>query len=366
MAQMLATEKEFFELVGKQMNGNEYTPVSVGRKSKISNDNRTWMKSLRNLDFSNSEELRKLAPEKVFKSPINYSKTYQMVGDKMEFGEAVADDRLFGIVGEKSQKLYSVKTKVYEVVQHYDIVSAFADASDDTGVTVFGKLYDNNGKMNIMAFFANTDMGVEFNKGEVFALGMRVYNSHNGQTAFGGSATAVRQICSNLMSWGETLGYGKWKHYLEEADVVSSFAGIIKDYMNKIPLFKDRMEAMQNVTFTLDEAECALWGITLNPSNVLSIKENINGLNPEIKGDTVSAWDLLNAGTAYFSHRTAGDNMVESAIKGLERLEGLSIARSYDGIIAKGADRRKKYWDHVKAVQEGKVIDLTNAKIEVF
>lgn len=358
MSQILATEKEFFGLYNRQMNGNEYTPVSVGRKTKISDSNRTWMKSLRNLDFSNAQELRELAPEKVFKSPINYSQTYEVIDGNTQFGTLVEDDRLFGIVGEDSKKLYSVKTNQYHIIQHKDIINAFANASDDTGIRVFGKMYDRQGRMNVMTFFADADMGVEFNKGEVFALGMRVFNSHNGTTTFGGSAIAVRQMCSNLMAWGETLGQGAWKHNLHASNIIDSFVSLIKGYLDKIPVFQNRIEEMQNIILTKDEAECTLWGIGLPTTNVLSIMANIKGLNPEIQNtDEMTVWELNNAGTGYFSHRTAGDNMVASNLSGLEALEKLSVVGSYDGIIQKGAERRQKYYDSLKTM------DLTNATV---
>ena len=350
----MLSRDEFFALAGLKTTENDYTPVSVGRRNKVSNSDRTWMKSLRNVNFTNADELKALSPERVYDGDVIIP-VERINEEGVAYIDQTPQKRYKAIIGEVSKQTYAIKSNMYHAVQHTDILDAFAQASQDTGIPVFGRMTERSGRMNAMVFFADPSMGVEFNdlgphtfmgreNQEAFALGVRVYNSHDGTTGFGGSAIAVRRLCTNLMAVGETLGDAHWKHYTKMGEVTTAFSHLIEGYMNQIPVLADRIHELQEEVFTLDEAECALWGISLEPVNIRSIMSNLNGLNQEIEGGAsqITGWDLYNASTAFYSHRTAGDTMTETNISSSNRIEKFMLENG-DKLVSIGEDRKRRW-----------------------
>lgn len=292
---------EFFGMAGIGNVETEYTPVSIGKGNKIRNGNRSWIESLSRANFHSAEELRMLTPENVSEKNI-----YFMDG-------AGAFNQVMGkkaLVGDISGKAYDVHSNKYQVVQHSLMTESVAQASVDTGIPVFGKMNDEGNRMSINAFFADPDCNIDFGSSQKdpYMLGVRAYNAHDGTRGFGAEIIGVRAICQNMTGFGKVLGECKWKHFIAQEKVTDIISDMIQGYMDKVPVLKRRIEAMKSEELTLDEVECAYWGIKIQAHNIEGIMGNIEGLVPEIKhkDGKVSLYDAFNGLTAFNSYSNGG------------------------------------------------------------
>lgn len=328
-----------------------YTPISLGKGNKERNGLASWISNLRKVDFHDSAELRALTPENVTEMPVYVNGQNQT--------------KYKAIVGDNTSKVYSIKSNRYQPVQHGLMMNAIADASEQTGITVFGKMNDEGGRMSIHAYFAdpdcNVDLGGTFihgeNKADPFMLGVRGFNSHTGQTGFGAEIVGIRAICSNMCGFGDVLGRVSWKHFVKEENVADLVSQMISGYMDKVPVLKDRIEAMRNEEITISEAECLLWGIRVGPFKTEGIMAHLPELNPEIRysNGKVSVYDMWNATTAYNTYSNTGGsefNRMDFANRASDLITA-DIAR----VIDAGAVARQKYLDSLKE------IDLTGATV---
>ena len=345
------SREAFFGMAGLTENTTEgaYTPISLGKGGKVRNGNASWIANLRKLDFTDATQLRALVPENVTATKVYVN------------GEEQTKYR--AIVGDNTHKVYSIKTNKYKPVQNKTLLDSLATVSEETGIQVFGKMNEDGGKCSINAFFADPDCNIDFgdvhmgNK-DPYMLGVRAWNSHTGQTGFGASIIGVRFLCSNMVSFGDVLGEVKWKHFVEEGDVISKVSDMLTSYMDQVPVLKNRIDAMRNEELTLDEAECALWGIRISPFKTESIMSNLPELNPEIRGKNgkVSVYDVFNATTAYNTHsNTGGSEFGHSDISNRAQRFITQIGK-IERIIDDGREFRQEYLDNLKMTPENTAI----------
>ena len=154
------------------------------------------------------------------------------------FLDETPQKRFKAIVGDDSKTVYSIRSDKYHAVQHSQIVEALVEASEETGIQVFGTLNDKGGNLNVHAFFADPDCNVDLStaQDDPAMLGVRCFNSHNATTRFGAEIIGVRYLCSNLCSVGDVLGRMSWNHKVESKDIVSSLANLITRSVDKVPV----------------------------------------------------------------------------------------------------------------------------------
>lgn len=290
-----------------------------------------------------ADELRTIQPEHV----SEYRIVVPMERQDEDGGYYIDDtpqDRYKAIVGDNTHRVYTIRSDRYHAVQHQDIVESLVQTSYETGIRVFGKLDDRNGNLNVHAYFADPDCNIDLSghHSDPVMLGVRVYNSHNGSTRFGAMMTGVRYLCSNMVGFGSVLGEVSWNHRAEGKDIVAHMTDMITRAFDRVPVLQDRIEAMKAEELTLDEAECALWGISLNPYKVEAISTHLEGLNQEYFGNPTQ-FDLWNAGNAYTTYSVSGGSY-QSKNNELGHMELLmNDPAGFARIIDKGHIRREEY-----------------------
>ena len=81
-------------------------------------------------------------------------------------------------------------------------------------------------------------------------------------------------------------------------------------------------------------------------------------LNPEIKPESISAFDIYNASTAFVTYRVGGAHMVDSNLRLSDKIQTILTAKT-DRLIDAGNRRIAKYKEEV-----GKT--ATQSRIEVY
>lgn len=329
------TRAEFFGMAGlTNPTEGAYTPISLGKGNKIRNGNASWIANLRHIDFRDADQLRALTPETVTATDVYVNGTLQ--------------DKYKAIVGDNTQKVYSIRSDRYKPAQNKMLVDALASASDATGIQIFGKMSEERGRMSMNAFFADPDCNVDFGEhhgagSDPYMLGVRAYNSHTGETGFGAEIIGVRWLCSNMCAFGDVLGKVRWNHFVREENVVDLISGMIEGYMDRIPVLQDRITAMRNEIITVDDAENALWGVRLGAFRIEGIMAHLPKLNPAIPNlaRDVSVYDIFNATTAYNTYaNTGGSEWGKTDVS--HRAQDL-ITSNIQDLIDKGAKIKEEY-----------------------
>ena len=339
--------EQMAKLAGIEFEFNQaYTPVTVGKKNLVTIPRNTWADQFRNLNFTNISELRAITPENVTAKPVFY-KTGE---DFIEMKNKKA------IVGDTSGQTYAIHSDRYEPIQHSIIVQAMADACNDTSLNVFGHFdEDGKGRFNGYGTFANPDvhinLGVENGFEDPVMLGMRFFNSHNGDSKFGGEIFGIRAVCQNYMAWGETLGNIKIMHFKSEENVAEELAKILMGFVDRIDALKDRVHYIRDTPVTIDEQEAILWGIGLPEGYIENILTHKQMLNPEMVTSKGSVWDIYNASTAFVTYHVGGSHTIDMNHWLSQKIEDILVANT-DKLIDKGIASKEKYLEQLDKQRE--------------
>lgn len=345
--------EQMFALAGLDYHEETYTPVTVGKKNKVTRPTKIWADQFRNLNFTNVQELRAITPENVTARQCYYAK---------EDGSFGIVDGKFAIVGDDTANTYAIHSDKYQPIQHSVIVEAMADACQDTSLSVFGHFDESKGRFNGYGTFANPDVHVHLGFDKVqddpVMLGMRFFNSHNGDSKFGGEIYGIRGACQNYMALGDVMGKVKIMHFKSEENVADELAKILMGFVDKVDALQDRVHYIRETPVTADEQACLLWGIGMNPDYIENVLTHKMLLNPEMEFNKGSVWDIYNASTAFITYHVGGSHTVRMNLSMSEDVEQM-LVQNIDKLIDKGADRREKYIEEMQS-------RVAKAKVQVI
>lgn len=341
--------EKLFKLAG--ITGKFYQPATVGKRNKMTMPKNVWGDQFYNLNFSNVEELRALAPENVSSVPVYVKQGDQFVPVSNEYR---------AIVGDDSKQTFAIHSKKYDVVQHRVITDAMAYACEDTSLSVFGHFDECKGKFNGYGSFANPDVHIDLgeNHEDPVMLGMRFYNSHCGDAKFGGEIFGIRYVCGNYMAWGDLLGKVSIRHFKSEQNVVDELGKILRGFVDKVDALKDRVHYIRDVKLDVEDQEALLWGLGLRQQHVENMMTYRQFLNPEIDTGSVSAFDIYNVGTAFVTYRVGGGHMVDGNLRMSDRIQSI-LTQNIDRLIDDGQRKKTRYFEELAKRQPIQKVMLT-------
>lgn len=329
--------EQLFELAG--ITGKMYQPATVGKKNKMTLPKNIWGDQFCNLNFTNLEELKAIQPENVTALPLFTAENGQY---------APVSNNYKAIVGNESKKTYAIHSDKYDVVQHSVITDAMAMACEDTSLSVFGHFDEKDGRFNGYGSFANPDVHIDLGecKEDPVMLGMRFYNSHCGDSKFGGEIFGLRMVCGNYMAWGDVLGKVSIRHFKSEENVADELGKILMGFVDKVDALKDRVHYIRDTKLTVDEQEAILWGATLPQQQIESMMTYRQFLNPEIEPESVSAFDIYNVATAFVTYRVGGGHMVQGNLWLSDKIQNI-LTQNTDRLIESGEKAKTKYYEEL-------------------
>lgn len=330
--------EQLFKLAG--ITGKMYTPVTVGKNNKTVRPKNIWGDQFCNLNFTNLEELRAIQPENVTSKPL-----FTMTDDGKFVG---VSNNARAIVGDDTGNTYAIHSDKYDVVQHSVITDAMAFACEDTNLSVFGHFDEERGRFNGYGSFANPDVHIDLGEcmEDPVMLGMRFYNSHNGDSRFGGEIFGLRMVCGNYMAWGDILGKVSIKHFKTEEKVADELGKILRGFVDKIDALKDRVHYIRDVKLDLSEQEALLWGIGVSPLAVENMMTYRQFLNPEIEAESISAFDIYNVGTAYITYKVGSSHSINHNLRMSDKVQSI-LTEDLDEIIGRGERAKTKYLEEL-------------------
>lgn len=341
--------EQMLKLAGIEYDFNKaYTPATVGKKNLITRPKNIWADQFRDLTFTNIGELEKVAPEDVTARDVFYK-----TGD-----DFIEVKNRKAIVGNTTGQMYAIHSDKYEPVQHSVIVQAMADACRDTSLSVFGHFDEDRGRFNGYGTFANPDVHINLGVNNGFEdpvmLGMRFFNSHNGDSKFGGEIYGIRAVCQNYMAWGETLGKVSIMHFKSEENVADELAKILMGFVDRIDALQDRVHYIRDTPADIDEQEALLWGIGMPAGYIENILTHKAQLNPEVLVSKGSVWDIYNASTAFVTYHVGGNHTVNMNLGLSERIENI-LLKDADKLISQGVKNKEKYLEQIEQREKTKI-----------
>ena len=230
-----------------------------------------------------------------------------------------------------------------------------ADAVHDTSLNMFGHFDEDKGRFNGYGTFANPDvhinLGVENGFEDPVMLGMRFFNSHNGDSRFGGEIYGIRAVCQNYMAWGDVMGKVSIMHFKSEENVAEELGKILRGFVDKVDALKDRVHYIRETPLDLDEQASVLWGIGLNAGQIENILTHRKELNPEIGESKGSMWDLYNASTAYVTYHVGGAHTVKMNLNISDKIQQM-LTQKADDLITRGEKAKSKYEEQLDAPRQ--------------
>ena len=195
-------------------------------------------------------------------------------------------------------KLATIATKNYTLVQHKDVSDAFIEALQNLNLDVKGKIQQLDGKMYITAFFKNIDLIEDDATG--IMNGIRLINSFDGSTAIRGEVYAQRLVCSNGMKISKFFTEVKRSH-IGTINVKKLIEGFIHNVINQ----SKQLQAFVSEAM----AESVEWDIAkkLFEHIFKKTKKHCRVLLEELQAEyqekgKLTRWDIYNIVTAYATH----------------------------------------------------------------
>ena len=336
------TREQFLRLAGVDADYHPYTPSSIGRNNSIiKNNKRTFATNMRNLEFIDSNELRRLRPQAFQRKPIF-------------FKDDDGNDREFSgykcIVGAKKMDSIAIVSDKYKVIQHRVMIDAMSDAADDCGVRIFGKTFEKGGRFTGYAWFSNSGHHIYLDdeRHDPMILGFRFYNSCLGDCVLGGEIVGIRMVCQNVGVYGDILGQMNLRHFKGVNYVSDKISDVLKSYILRKEHFNDVIHNMKGETFEKEDQENILWGLRFDPMTIERVMTNIGSLNPEIVNPKqVNLFELYNATTAYISYRSGSDSQILRNNELSSKISKIFTMNASE-LIDRGAQEKKNYYDSLE------------------
>lgn len=270
------------------------------------------------------------------------------------------------IVSARSDKVYSVMSDRYQVMQDREITLPLLEAMTDTGIKPVGRIDGaGTGLTRGHVILTNPEFKVRLlqNYDDNVMLGVRFWNSYTGQSSFGAEMFGVRMVCVNYNLWGSILGRFSQKHMAFNNDqAMQAYADLITSSLDKVPTLKDLVEKAAATVIVGVEVPDLLWGLGLPLKEIDGIAADPTYYAPEIAKQGYTAWTLYNAATAAITWRKGSGKSIDSTESYARKVVDLLDEQNHDKLIERGRARAKAYEENLKRLAKKRA----EAKVEVL
>lgn len=261
------------------------------------------------------------------------------------------------VIGNATNECYSVRSDVYVPVMNNDVIDAVVKVCNKHGLVPNGVVNVNEGRMNAYVFFNNvigdpTAMSSSHKiisvHGEEAGIGLRVFNSYTGQTAFGAEPMMVRFICSNGAFLGSILSGISMKHTKKSEELFNLLPALIEETMGKTDFLSDLLLAAEDTPINLPDLVGVLWGLNLPKGAIDDILKQPEVYEPNLI-QNLNALTAFNAVTAYITYRDGAEKSQVTETLSHKATDLLTL--DLREIIDFGEERKQKYEENLKEQQ---------------
>jgi hypothetical protein len=231
--------------------------------------------------------------------------------DAYQTGDStILDKEHFAVFNLEQQKVASIVSKQYQVVQHTHVVNEVVEALTNLNIQCDANVRNAGNKIFVDISFNNSKLYVK--EGEEFFSGIRIVNSYDKSTGIMVLPHLVRLACSNGMV--VNVGWVKEFNVAHSSKIANDFAKIIPQMIQSITEKSEQFKALVNGCIE-DSIEWEIMDRIMNgllnnrKRHFEAIQERLKesvGTNPPTR------WDLYNAVTNYATHGQQLKPTVES------------------------------------------------------
>jgi len=227
------------------------------------------------------------------------------------YDSTVPTDNYIGVWNKTTSHLSCVASRRYGIVQHRDVLEAFADTLQEVGLNIRGGIhYDEKGdEMRVQVFFQDEEKLIK-DDAKGIQLGVRLINSYNLTNSLRGEMWGLRLVCSNGMKLpGFEAVYRR--NHMGVIDVKKGMTDFVKTIIERRPVIEKLV--MKNIEETLEyELSVKVF------QKLFEVKKHRKILLNKLeayKGKRFTKWELYNMVTNYATH---GQGLRISAIDWLQ------------------------------------------------
>jgi hypothetical protein len=193
------------------------------------------------------------------------------------------------IIREDNSKLIAIQKKSYKLVSNAEVIEPVLTELDNLTTDWYideSHSFVEDNRMRLQVTFP--ELTLNDGRSDI-AMSLFIHNSYDGSEGVRMYWGAIRAICSNGMVFGETLAKFYSKH--TSGIVVENLKEQIEETYDQIPVIKQRIEILQNLSVTKE--------LTDNITDKLG-----KGITKYVEEQEYpeSQWKLYNYLTYYISH----------------------------------------------------------------
>ena len=272
--------------------------------------------------FDNRNQLKSILtslPEAEFRS-VQKGKVVEKEGDSSDFRDKLselevptheidedAESDAVLIYNRDTGKLASQGTPQYDIIQHREAIEPVAEALEELGLDVKGRIKVRN-EGNVIQYIGQT--GREFTvNGEDYGIGFQLVNTYNKSSSVSLKGFYIRQVCSNGMIGRVDLGVGELRRqHRGEVEIVERYKEWFQNLLDTEKVQKIISQA-QDDFFDREDIIRVLGNVDLPETKYDEIAELIepnSQQNVSVPEGKVTRKQLYDAVTNYITHELEG------------------------------------------------------------
>lgn len=212
-----------------------------------------------------------------------------------------------------NNKLSTVATEQYSIVQHQEAFVPLATALQAFGLPITG--WVRNERDRVTAFIKFDTKTVSDDQ-EGINLGIKIVNTYDGTHALQGELWAYRMACSNGMVLGKVIpNTTYYQVHRGSFDVVKEMEKFIRTAIEKSDVLQGLVSESIKKTMEWEYIELLLPKLERTNKWRVRIEDELRRVREEKLGKPLTRWDVYNAFTSVATHGERIGSIVESRIQ---------------------------------------------------
>lgn len=219
-----------------------------------------------------------------------------------------------GIFNNSQERLASIVSKKYKVIQHRDVLSAVTQTLGKLKLDVSGIVKTFNETMQADLVFKDEGLRLKDDATGIM-LGFRVLNSYDKTSSFRLEAYAYRIVCNNGMAFGNVLETRSVTFHTGQQKTFETIEAITEKFIVAMINNQEKLQLLINKSF---EESIAWENVEPILEKLLTIEKHKKAIMAKLTiGQELTRWNLYNALTDYLSH---DETLKQGVISHLERV----------------------------------------------
>jgi len=151
------------------------------------------------------------------------------------------EEKRVAIINEETDKMATVASDKYDIVQHREAFQPLVNALTDAGMDVKGSVKTFNNENGVMIKGRLKDTGFNIQDDSDYVTGFRLKNSYDTSCSVTLRGMTERLVCSNGMTIPTDIIKPVRRTHVGNVDVVKEYRGFFSRLIDSVPTFRDML-----------------------------------------------------------------------------------------------------------------------------